>query len=405
MKHGAIQLRVIDSLSEIAEGAWNDLLSPNAGPFLKYAFLNSLEKTACVGGNTGWQVAHLLVEDSESNLLGAMPLYLKRHSYGEFVFDWAWAQAYEQNNMSYYPKALSAIPFTPVRGPRLLISPKADRDAVEEILVSGLKTLVSQNALSSAHVLFPEKDELEQFKKQGFMMRDSVQFHWHNAGYKDFEEFLAALTMKRRKNIRRERAAVDKLQIRYCHIPGSIATQDDWTFFYRCYENTYIEHRSSPYLTEECIQLLGSDMPENFHLIIATLNERPIASSLLVVDKANSKAYGRYWGAIEHIPCLHFELAYYQAIEYCIREGIEIFEGGAQGEHKMARGFLPTTIQSAHWIEDPGFSNAVKRFLDREREGMAAYVDELEQHIPLKSSKVLPWPLLIIHQNKLEPTP
>lgn len=390
MKQGAIQLRVINSLSDITESAWNDLLSPNAGPFLKYAFLNALEKTACVGRNTGWQVAHLLVEDSDSNLLGAMPLYLKQHSYGEFVFDWAWAQAYEQNGMNYFPKALSAIPFTPVRGPRLLVSPKVDGDAIREILASGLKTLVNQNALSSAHVLFPENDELEQFKKQGFMMRDSVQFHWHNAGYGDFEGFLAALTMKRRKNIRRERAAVAQHQIQYRHIPGSIATKDDWAFFYRCYENTYIEHRSSPYLSEECIQLLGHDMPEHFHLIIATLDERPIASSLLVVDQPNSKAYGRYWGAIEHIPCLHFELAYYQSIEYCINEGIEIFEGGAQGEHKMARGFLPTTIQSAHWIEDPGFSKAVKRFLEREHEGMAAYVDELEQHIPLKSSKVQP---------------
>lgn len=390
MKQGAIQLRVINSLSDITESAWNDLLSPNAGPFLKYAFLNALEKTACVGRNTGWQVAHLLVEDSDSNLLGAMPLYLKQHSYGEFVFDWAWAQAYEQNGMNYFPKALSAIPFTPVRGPRLLVSPKVDGDAIREILASGLKTLVNQNALSSAHVLFPENDELEQFKKQGFMMRDSVQFHWHNAGYGDFEGFLAALTMKRRKNIRRERAAVAQHQIQYRHIPGSIATKDDWAFFYRCYENTYIEHRSSPYLSEECIQLLGHDMPEHFHLIIATLDERPIASSLLVVDQLNSKAYGRYWGAIEHIPCLHFELAYYQSIEYCINEGIEIFEGGAQGEHKMARGFLPTTIQSAHWIEDPGFSKAVKRFLEREHEGMAAYVDELEQHIPLKSSKVQP---------------
>jgi predicted N-acyltransferase len=389
LKQGAIQLRVIDSLSEITEDDWNALLKPDAGPFLKYAFLSALENTGCVGGNTGWQVAHLLVEDSESNLLGAMPLYLKQHSYGEFVFDWAWAQAYEQNNMPYYPKALSAIPFTPVRGPRLLTSPKADRDATQEILVSGLKTLVRQNSLSSAHVLFPENDELEQLKQQGFMMRDSVQFHWNNAGYTDFEEFLAALTMKRRKNIRRERAAVAKHPISYRHIPGSIATKDDWAFFYRCYENTYIEHRSSPYLNEDCIQLLGSDMPENFHLIIAALDEKPIASSLLVVDQANSKAYGRYWGAIEHIPYLHFELAYYQAIEYCIKEGIKIFEGGAQGEHKMARGFLPTTIQSAHWIEDPGFSNAVKRFLEREREGMAAYVDELEQHIPLKSSKVL----------------
>jgi predicted N-acyltransferase len=389
VKQDAIQLRIIDNLSEISAGDWNALLAPDAGPFLQYTFLAILEKTGCVGRNTGWQAAHLLVENSESQLLGAMPLYLKRHSYGEFVFDWAWAQAFEQSGVPYYPKALSAIPFTPVRGPRLLVSPNADKSTIQAILVSGLKTLVSQNALSSAHILFPEDKELDELKKQGFMLRDSIQFHWHNNGYQDFEQYLTALTMKRRKNIRRERAAVANHQIHYQHIPGSIATKDDWAFFYRCYENTYIEHRSSPYLTEECIQLLGESMPDNFHLIVATQNEKSIASSLLVVDQLNSKAYGRYWGAIKHIPCLHFELAYYQAIEYCIRMGIQIFEGGAQGEHKMARGFLPTTLQSAHWIEDPRFSIAVKRFLEREHEGMAAYVDELEQHNPLKSAKVL----------------
>ena len=391
MNQDAYQLRVIQSISEIDERSWEDLLTPDAGPFLKYAFLNTLEKTGCVGGNTGWQVAHLLVENIQSELIGAMPLYLKQHSYGEFVFDWAWAQAYEQNNLAYYPKALSAIPFTPVRGPRLLISSKADKAVTQEILVTGLKTLVTQNNLSSAHVLFPENGELTELKKQGFMLRDSVQFHWQNQGYQDFEHFLTALTMKRRKNIRRERAEVANNQLSYRHIAGADATSEDWSFFYRCYENTYIEHHSSPYLTEECIQLLGQSMPENFHLIIACKDERPIASSLLVIDRFTSKAYGRYWGAIEYLPCLHFELAYYQAIEYCIKEGIETFEGGAQGEHKMARGFLPTTIQSAHWIADPGFSKAVKRFLEREHEGMAAYVDELEQHIPLKSTKVRSW--------------
>jgi predicted N-acyltransferase len=388
LNQDAYQLRVIQSISEIDERSWEDLLTPDAGPFLKYAFLNTLEKTGCVGGNTGWQVAHLLVENIQSELIGAMPLYLKQHSYGEFVFDWAWAQAYEQNNLAYYPKALSAIPFTPVRGPRLLVSSKADKAVAQEILVAGLKTLVTQNNLSSAHVLFPENGELTELKKQGFMLRDSVQFHWQNQGYQDFEHFLTALTMKRRKNIRRERAEVASNQLSYRHIAGADATSEDWSFFYRCYENTYIEHHSSPYLTEECIQLLGQSMPENFHLIIACSDKRPIASSILVIDRFTSKAYGRYWGAIEYLPCLHFELAYYQAIEYCIKEGIQTFEGGAQGEHKMARGFLPTTIQSAHWIADPGFSNAVKRFLEREHEGMAAYVDELEQHIPLKSTKV-----------------
>ena len=390
MNQEPYQLRVIHSISEVDERSWDELSGPEAGPFLKHAFLDTLEKTGCVGGHRGWQVAHLLVENTQSELIGAMPLYLKQHSYGEFVFDWAWAQAYEQNNLPYYPKALSAIPFTPVRGPRLLISSKVDKEVMRQILVAGLKTLVSQNNLSSAHILFPEGDELTELKKQGFMLRDSVQFHWHNQGYQDFEQFLAALTMKRRKNIRRERAEVARNQLTYRHIAGANATPEDWSFFYRCYENTYLEHHSSPYLTEECFQLLGRVMPENFHLIIACREERPIASSLLVIDQLTSKAYGRYWGATEYLPCLHFELAYYQAIEYCIKEDIQLFEGGAQGEHKMARGFLPTTIQSAHWIADPGFSNAVKRFLEREHEGMAAYVDELEQHIPLKSTKVLP---------------
>ncbi len=389
MNPDTYQLRVIQRISDVDETHWNALLAPDSGPFVKYGFLNALEKTGCVGANTGWQITHLLIETQHSELVGAMPLYLKNHSYGEFVFDWAWAQAYEQNNMSYYPKALSAIPFTPVRGPRVLALSKANTSTIQEMLVAGLKALTSQNNLSSAHVLFPEDSELVGLKKQGFMLRDSVQFHWHNQGYQNFEDFLAALTMKRRKNIRRERAEVATNQLNYRHISGAMASADDWSFFYRCYENTYREHHSSPYLTEECFQLLGQVMPEHLHLIIATADDRPIASSLLVVDQLTSKAYGRYWGAVEYLRCLHFELAYYQAIEYCIKEGIQTLEGGAQGEHKMARGFLPITLQSAHWIADPGFSAAVKRFLDREHEGMAAYVDELEQHIPLKSTKVV----------------
>lgn len=317
-----------------------------------------------------------------------MPLYLKQHSYGEFVFDWAWAEAYQQNNMPYYPKALCAIPFTPVRGSRLLAVPDQNIAEIQSTLISTLKTLVSQNGLSSAHILFPEEMELVELKQQGFMLRDSVQFHWHNRSYQDFDQFLADLTMKRRKNIRRERAEVAQNNIEYRHLGGNLATPQDWTFFYRCYENTYLEHHSSPYLTEEFFQLLATRMPDNLHLIIANQAGRPIAASLLVVDRLSSKAYGRYWGAIEYLPCLHFELSYYQAIEFCIEDGIQLFEGGAQGEHKMARGFLPTTIQSAHWIEDEAFSGAVKRFLDREHQGMAAYVDELEQHLPLKSTKV-----------------
>ncbi len=388
MNSDSHQIRITQSLSEVSESDWNALLPADAGPFLKYEFLITLEQTGCVGGNTGWQIAHILLENNQSQLIGAMPLYLKQHSYGEFVFDWSWAEAYQQNNMAYYPKALCAIPFTPVRGARFLASPHQNISEIQAILISALKTLVNQNGLSSAHVLFPEEMELAELKKQGFMLRDSVQFHWHNRNYLDFEQFLADLTMKRRKNIRRERAEVAQHNIEYQHLGGGSASAKDWAFFYHCYANTYLEHRSNPYLTEEFFQLWSQRMPDNLHLIIANQAGEPIAASLLVIDKKSSKAYGRYWGAIEYIPCLHFELSYYQAIEYCIEQRIQLFEGGAQGEHKMARGFLPTTIQSAHWIEDESFSEAIKRFLEREHEGMNSYIDELEQHLPLKSTTV-----------------
>ena len=385
----SFQLEIVDRLSDITSEEWNALLPSDAGPFLRHEFLSALEVTGCVGANTGWQVAHLALRNSQK-LIGAMPLYLKQHSYGEFVFDWSWAQAYEQQGMQYFPKALCAIPFTPVQGSRILSARNVDADLVQKQLIAGLKTLVVQNNLSSAHVIFPHDSEAKGLKDQGFMLRDSVQFHWHNQGFENFEQFLAALTMKRRKNIRREREQVSRELITFRHVPGISSTNADWEFFYRCYENTYLEHGSSPYLNETFLKLWAHRLPENLHLIIAERNGNPIAASLLVVDPTSSKAYGRYWGAIEHVPCLHFETAYYQAIQYCISNQIQTFEGGAQGEHKMARGFLPTTIQSAHFIADPQFAKAVQHFLDREHQGIGAYVDELAEHSPLKSSKVQP---------------
>ena len=380
-----LHIEILDRLSDVSAAEWNALHGPDAGPFLKYEFLSTLEETGCVGSNTGWQVAHLVLKRDEK-LVGAMPLYLKRHSYGEFVFDWSWAQAYEQQGLNYYPKVLCAIPFTPVQGSRILCKSESDQNA----LIGGLKSLLSENGLSSAHILFPMATEAEQLKAQGFLLRDSVQFHWHNQDFQSFEQFLSALTMKRRKNIRREREQVAREAISFRHVPGKESTDQDWEFFFDCYQNTYLEHHSSPYLSEAFFKLWVKRSPENLHLIIAQRNGVSIAASLLVVDKQSSKAYGRYWGALEHIPCLHFETAYYQAIEYCITQGIQTFEGGAQGEHKMARGFLPTTIQSAHFIQDPRFSKAVAHFLEREHQGIGAYVDELAEHSPLKSTKVLP---------------
>jgi predicted N-acyltransferase len=382
-----LRLEIIEKLSEVPSADWNALLSPDASPFLKHEFLSALEETTCVGANTGWQIAHLALYRSKK-LIGAMPLYLKQHSYGEFVFDWSWAQAYEQQGMQYFPKALCAIPFTPVQGSRILFAPLENKIQVQEQLIAGLKTLLVQNKLSSAHILFPLGEQTKAMVDQGFMLRDSVQFHWHNHHFVNFEQFLSTLTMKRRKNIRQEREKVSREGISFRHIPGQSAVDEDWEFFYRCYANTYIEHHSSPYLNQDFFKLLCSRMPENLHLIIAQRGHSPIAASLLFVDAASSTAYGRYWGALEHIPCLHFETAYYQAIEYCIEQQIETFEGGAQGEHKMARGFLPTTIQSAHFIVDPQFSKAVKHFLEREQLGIGAYVDELAEHSPLKSDKV-----------------
>jgi len=383
------QLEILDRLSDVSASEWNALLPQDAGPFLRHEFLSALEETGCVGGNTGWQVAHLVLKDGQK-LLGAMPLYLKQHSYGEYVFDWSWAQAYEQQGMQYFPKALCAIPFTPVQGSRILSAGDVVTGLIKQLLIDGLKTVVLQNSLSSAHILFPQSAEVNELKKQGFMLRDSVQFHWHNQSFENFEQFLAVLTMKRRKNIRREREQVARELISFRHLSGESSTDADWEFFYRCYANTYLEHHSSPYLSEAFFKLWAKRMPENQHLIIAERSGKSIAASMLVVDTTSSKAYGRYWGAIEHVSCLHFETAYYQAIEYCIANQIQTFEGGAQGEHKMARGFLPTTIQSAHFIADPQFAKAVQHFLNREHQGIGAYVDELAEHSPLKSSKVQP---------------
>ncbi|WP_114638487.1 GNAT family N-acetyltransferase [Polynucleobacter necessarius] len=382
-------LEILDRLSDVSVADWNALLPADSDPFLQHAFLNSLEETGCVGGNTGWQIAHLIIKQDE-RLVGAMPLYLKQHSYGEFVFDWSWAQAYEQQGMHYYPKVLGAIPFTPVQGPRMLITSGTNASEIQSTLIGGLKSLLHDNDLSSAHILFPLTSEAKIFESAGFMLRDSVQFHWHNQDFQNFEQFLAALTMKRRKNIRREREQVARENISFRHVPGQVATDIDWQFFYDCYQNTYLEHHSSPYLSETFFKLWAERAPDNIHLIIAQRDDAPIAASLLAIDRQSSKAFGRYWGARECISCLHFETAYYQAIEYCIREGVQTFEGGAQGQHKMARGFLPTTIQSAHWIKDPRFAKAIGHFLERERQGVGAYVDELAEHSPLKSTKVQP---------------
>lgn len=373
--------RVLDSLSEISANQWNALLDQQAdgNPFLSHAFLHALHESGSASVNTGWHPQYLTIWDAD-HLLAAMPLYEKMHSYGEYVFDWAWADAYQRHGFHYYPKLLSAIPFTPVAGNRLLAQDQNARlallDALEKHMVSG--------AYSSAHILFPAQSEAELLQARGYLLRTGIQFHWINRDYLNFEEFLSQLEQKKRKNIRAERRKVRDAGVTFQHIAGKDMQTEDWQFFKRCYDHTYTDHHSSPYLNLDFFKQIGASMPEHLHLIFAERHGKRIASSLLVYDDA--RLYGRYWGCIEEVPCLHFETAYYQAIEFCIANNIGIFEGGAQGEHKMARGFLPQKTCSLHFLARPEFSDAVAHFLERETEGIAHYYNELNDRIPFKNA-------------------
>jgi predicted N-acyltransferase len=372
---------VLSSLAEAGETAWNALLAAQGedNPFLSYAFLHALHESGSASADTGWQPQYLALWDQDSGeLAAAMPLYVKAHSYGEYVFDWAWADAYHRNGIEYYPKLLSAIPFTPVTGGRLLARDGAARAA----LVALLKAQQKSADVSSTHVLYPPEEQAMQLHEAGFMLRSGVQFHWLNQGYADFEQFLATLEHKKRKNIRAERRKVREAGVTMRQIRGHDASAEDWRFFHRCYSNTYAEHRSSPYLNLEFFQRIGATMPGNILLVVAERAGRAIASSLVIHTR--DTLYGRYWGADEHVPCLHFETAYYQPLEFCIANGIATFEGGAQGEHKMARGFLPQKTWSAHWLAHPAFSDAVDRFLARESGGIDDYINELNERNPFR---------------------
>jgi predicted N-acyltransferase len=370
---------IVSSLADVGETAWGELLAAqgDGNPFLSYAFLHALHESGSACADTGWLPQYLVLWRGEL-LVAAMPLYVKSHSYGEYVFDWAWADAYQRNGLEYYPKLLSAIPFTPVTGPRLLARDAEARAALLAMLVEQQQAA----GMSSTHILYPPEDHAQLLQDAGFMLRSGVQFHWLNEGYTDFEQFLSTLEHKKRKNIRAERRKVREAGVTLRQVRGADATDADWRLFHRCYSNTYAEHRSSPYLNLDFFQRIGRSMPENILLVVAERGGQPVASSL-VIHSADT-LYGRYWGALEHIPCLHFETAYYQPLEFCIAQKIATFEGGAQGEHKMARGFLPQKTWSAHWLAHPGFADAIERFLERESGGIEAYIDELNDRNPFK---------------------
>lgn len=369
------ELKILHSIKEVPADGWNALAGEN--PVLRHEYFLALEDTAAASPSTGWSASFVAAFEGK-RLVGAMPLYFKAHSYGEFVFDQAWADAYEAHGFQYYPKLVSSVPFTPVSGARAL-APTAE---IRALLVLAAIALAKESGASSFHCLFPPAEHADEMKSQGLMIRQGVQFHWQNAGYRDFSHFLESMRHEKRKKILSERRKLTEAGISYERITGKSLSDTDWEFFYACYLHTHRLYRSPVPLSLEFFQQIGRTMPENILLIFASRNGERIAAGLDLYDSAN--LYGRSWGALEYHPGLHFEICYYQSIEFCIENNISRFEGGAQGEHKIARGLLPVTTYSAHWLAHPQFASAVEDFLKRETAGMEIYLDELRGGTPFK---------------------
>ena len=377
-------LKILDSIHSIAPQEWNALTAHH--PLLRHEFLHALHECGCASEAAGWTPQYLTLWEAE-NFLGAMPLYVKTNSYGEYVFDWAWADAYNRHGLDYYPKFLSAIPFTPCTGTRLL----ARDDAARKALVQAALGLAAEAPVSSLHVLFPLEDEAQLLQEAGMLLRRSVQFHWRNQGYADFAAFLATMSHDKRKKIKQERRKVREAGVTYRHVEGCDITPALWRFWSKCYGHTNRAHHSTPYLNLRFFERIGATMPENLLLVVGTMQGDDVCASLCIHN--GDTLYGRYWGHVlaapggarGYPPGLHFETCYYQPLEFCIARGIQTFEGGAQGEHKLSRGFLPVETVSAHWLKHPQFADAVENFLKREEAGIHRYVNELHDHSPFKA--------------------
>lgn len=377
-------IRVHEHPGDIPAADWDRLLNLQdcPTPFMRHAYLLALHESGSATPDSGWTPRFFTLW-LDQELLAACPLYLKDHSYGEYVFDWAWANAYHQHGLNYYPKALIAVPFTPVPGSRLL----AQTPELRALLLQAVVAWCDQEQHSSMHLLFGSPDDMVACSSMDLLQRQTVQFHWQNAGWPDFDAFLASLNQEKRKKIRQERRKVSEAGVQFRWSLGSDISAADWRFFYECYERTYLEHGNAPYLTPSFFQRMQQDMAGNWLLFIAERDGRPMASSLIGVHQAGQPeavAYGRYWGALERVDCLHFEACYYQPLQWCIEHGVSRFEGGAQGEHKMARALLPVSTHSAHWLADGRFARAVADFLEREGQGVDNYMAHLDERNPFK---------------------
>jgi predicted N-acyltransferase len=376
-----VEARIIRSLAEVDAAEWNALPGAEA-PFLRHEFLLALETTGCATAGTGWDARHVLVRGPGGALAGALPLYLKAHSWGEFVFDFAWAEAYHRAGLRYYPRLVSAVPFTPATGPRLLAAGDGPRAA----LVAAARALARELGVSSLHVLFPRTEDRHSLEAQGLMPRLDCQFHWRNDGYGSFDDFLAGFTAEKRKKLRRERRRVLESGIECRTLTGARLDDGLVDVIHRLHATTFARHGNAPYLNREFFAQLARVMPDNLVVELASFGGEPVACAIML--RGADTLYGRYWGAIGDFHSLHFELCYHRGIEYCIREGLARFEPGTQGEHKLLRGFLPTPVWSLHEIADPRFAAAIGEWLARERDGRRQWLREAALHLPFRRADI-----------------
>jgi len=380
-QHKDMIVNIIGAIKEITSDEWNALAGEN-NPFLRHEFLSALESHNCVGERFGWIPQHITLRDNNDKLIGAVPLYLKDNSYGEFVFDWGWADAYHRSGLNYYPKLVCSIPYTPATGPRLLIDPQHEYSTIADTLVDAALQHAQHLKVSSLHWLFTNRRDTQQLAKQGLIQRIGCQFHWTNDSYDSFERFLHSLTRGKRKNINQERRRVKDANVQIEILDGHQANEEHWATFHRYYESTFMKLGGYATLSQSFFEEVGVTMPDNIVLVMAKHEGNYIAAALSYRGK--DTLYGRHWGCEKEINSLHFEACYYQGIEYCINNKLKRFEPGAQGEHKISRGFLPTATYSMHWIAHPQFKEAIKEFLNRETIGMNHYITQLREHSPFK---------------------
>lgn len=375
-----MRLFLHDAIAAISAEQWNSLAG-DACPFLRHEFLAAAELSGCVAPESGWIPRHLTVEQN-GKLLGAMPLYQKDHSWGEFVFDWAWARAYERAGLPYYPKMVSAVPFTPAPSRRLLLGGNTDAE-IARMLLDGAIALATESGCSSLHILFPSEDELPLLRDAGLRIRKDCQFHWQNHGYTDFDAFLQTFTASKRKKARRDRRRVTEAGIRFRRLHGADIDSATWEIVYQLISITFMRRGSLPYFNLDFFRRISELQPDSILAILAEKDDSPIAAALFF--ESASTLYGRYWGSNTYYDSLHFETCYYQGIDYCIERGLQVFEPGTQGEHKISRGFAPVSTWSAHWLAQPEFLSAIGDYLDEEARHVDRYIDAVDAHTPYRN--------------------